>query len=235
LGVSDVKKVYPAFSKMAEVGMVLCIHSEVTHSQVDIFDREPLFIEEIMKPIVKQFPSLKVVMEHISTSEAVEYILSAPDNVAATITCHHLLYNRNHLLVGGIKPHFYCLPVLKRETHRRALLRAATSAHPKFFLGTDSAPHPVSAKETSCGCAGIYTAHAALELYAEAFDQAGALDKLDAFASVYGARFYGLHRNEEKVTLEKKAWVVPHVYDFGGDILKPLRAGETVSWSIVDS
>eukprot|EP00569_Conticribra_weissflogii_P005612 CAMPEP_0171348622 /NCGR_PEP_ID=MMETSP0878-20121228/31414_1 /TAXON_ID=67004 /ORGANISM="Thalassiosira weissflogii, Strain CCMP1336" /LENGTH=354 /DNA_ID=CAMNT_0011853035 /DNA_START=23 /DNA_END=1087 /DNA_ORIENTATION=+ len=234
-GVTDVKKTYPALRAMAELGMILCIHSEVSTPGIDIFDREPVFIEEIIKPLVEDMPSLKIVMEHISTKEAVEYVKSAPDNVKASITCHHLLYNRNSLLVGGIKPHFYCLPILKRETHREALLGAATSGSNKFFLGTDSAPHPVENKETSCGCAGIYTAHAALELYAEAFESVGALDKLEGFCSFYGADHYGLPRNTGRtITLEKKEWTVPDKYEFGKSVLVPLRAGDVVQWSIVE-
>lgn len=232
-GVTDVKKTYPALRAMQQVGMVLCIHSEVSTPGVDIFDREPLFIEQIIKPLVQDMPELKIVMEHISTKEAVEYVLSAPDNVKATITCHHMLYNRNSLLVGGIKPHFYCLPILKREIHREALLKAATSDSDKFFLGTDSAPHEQMRKESACGCAGIYTAHAAVQLYAEVFEMAGALDKLEAFASFRGADFYGLPRNEKRITLEKKAWVVPDKYKFGGGVVVPLRAGESIFWSIV--
>jgi dihydroorotase len=232
-GVTDVKKTYPALRAMAQVGMVLCIHSEVSTPNIDIFDREPVFIEEIIKPLVIDIPELKIVMEHISTKEAVEYVLGAPANVKATITCHHLLYNRNSLLVGGIKPHFYCLPILKREVHREALLQAATSGSDKFFLGTDSAPHATERKQSACGCAGMYTAHAAVSLYAEAFESAGALDKLEAFCSFYGADFYGLPRNERKIVLEKKAWTVPEKYAFGASELIPLRAGESVLWSIV--
>eukprot|EP00579_Thalassiosira_antarctica_P014770 CAMPEP_0201944444 /NCGR_PEP_ID=MMETSP0903-20130614/53110_1 /ASSEMBLY_ACC=CAM_ASM_000552 /TAXON_ID=420261 /ORGANISM="Thalassiosira antarctica, Strain CCMP982" /LENGTH=356 /DNA_ID=CAMNT_0048487441 /DNA_START=48 /DNA_END=1118 /DNA_ORIENTATION=+ len=232
-GVTDAKKTYPALRAMAELGMILCIHSEVSTPTIDIFDREPVFIDEIIKPLVKDMPTLKIVMEHISTMEAVEYVKGAPDNVKASITCHHLLYNRNALLVGGIKPHFYCLPILKRETHRLALLAAATSGSNKFFLGTDSAPHTVEAKESACGCAGAYTAHAALQLYAEAFESVGALDKLEGFCSFHGADHYGLPRNKGKIVLEKKSWVVPMRYDFGVSRLRPLRAGEKVLWSIV--
>jgi len=232
-GVTDVKKIYPAITAMAEVGMVLCIHSEVTGPTIDIFDREGEFIQDIMKPLVADFPNLKIVMEHISTEEAVNYIYSAPDTVKATITCHHLLYNRNALLVGGVKPHFYCLPILKRETHRQALLKAATSGNPKFFAGTDSAPHATHTKETSCGCAGVFTAHGAVELYAEAFERAGAIDKLEGFCSHFGADHYGLPRNTRTLTLEKKSWDVPQMYAFGGSTITPLRAGETIAWSIV--
>eukprot|EP00581_Thalassiosira_minuscula_P007453 CAMPEP_0183710242 /NCGR_PEP_ID=MMETSP0737-20130205/6021_1 /TAXON_ID=385413 /ORGANISM="Thalassiosira miniscula, Strain CCMP1093" /LENGTH=359 /DNA_ID=CAMNT_0025938471 /DNA_START=37 /DNA_END=1116 /DNA_ORIENTATION=+ len=233
-GVTDVRKTYPALRQMAELGMMLCIHSEVSTPTIDIFDREPTFIEEIIKPLVKDMPEMKITLEHISTKEAVDYVLSAPANVKASITCHHLLYNRNALFVGGIKPHYYCLPILKREYHRKALLEAATSGSPKFFLGTDSAPHTVAAKESACGCAGAYTAHAALEMYAEAFESVGALDKLEGFASFYGADHYGLPRNASKIVLEKKSWVVPERYDFGKSVLKPLRAGETMEWSIVE-
>lgn len=238
-GVTDITKLYPTLRAMAEVGMVLCIHSEVSSpSSIDIFDREKEFIERVLIPLVHDMPSsLKIVMEHISTKEAVEYITnSAPSNVAATITCHHLLYNRNALLVSGIKPHYYCLPILKREDHRLALLKAATSGLPKFFLGTDSAPHAIEAKESSCGCAGIYTAHAAIELYAEAFESMGALEKLEGFACHYGADFYGLPRSNasgRKVVLEKKAWRVPEKYKFGTAMVRPLRAGEAIAWSIV--
>ena len=232
-GVTDVRKTYPALRAMAELGMMLCIHSEVSSPDVDIFDRESTFIDEIIRPLVKDMPTLKITLEHISTREAVEYVNSAPPNVCASITCHHLLYNRNALLAGGIKPHFYCLPILKRECHREALLDAATSGSPKFFLGTDSAPHTVEAKESACGCAGAYTAHAAVEMYAEAFESRGALDKLDGFCGHHGADHYGLPRNEKRIVLEKKAWVVPMRYEFGEGEVRPLRAGERVEWSIV--
>lgn len=232
-GVTDVKLCYPALSEMSRLGLVLCIHSEVTHA--DIFDREPVFIEEIMKPLVADFPSLKITMEHISTKQAVDYVLNeAPDTVKASITCHHLLYNRNHLLVGGIRPHLYCLPILKGEEHRQALLAAATSGSHKFFLGTDSAPHAVDAKESACGCAGIFTAHAAIELYTEAFDQVGALDKLEDFGSSFGADHYGIPRSTARIVLEKKAWKVPMSYNFGnGKMVRPLRFGEEIQWTLV--
>lgn len=235
-GVTDIKNTYPALKAMSEVGMRLCIHSEVSTPGVDIFDREKVFIETVIKPLRVDLPNLKIIMEHISTSAAVEYVMSNEDgNLAASITCHHLLYNRNSLLVGGIKPHFYCLPILKRETHREALIRAATSGSHKFFLGTDSAPHDIGSKESCCGCAGCYTAHAALELYAEAFEMMGALDKLESFCSKNGANFYGLPVNTKTITLEKKEWVVPSSYelDEGGLKVRPLRAEETVKWSIV--
>jgi dihydroorotase len=233
-GVTDVKLCYPALNEMSRLGMMLCIHSEVTHA--DIFDREPIFIEEVMKPLVRDFPNLKITMEHISTKQAVDYVLNdAPDTVKASITCHHLLYNRNDMLVGGIRPHLYCLPILKAEDHRQALLHAATSGSPKFFLGTDSAPHAVSSKEAACGCAGVFTAHAAIELYAEAFEQVNALDKLEDFCSSFGADHYGLPRSTSTIILEKKAWKVPSTYDFGdGQRIRPLRFDEEVQWTLVE-
>lgn len=231
LGVTDIKNCYPALQEMSDQNMMLCIHSEVTHA--DIFEREPVFIEEIMTPLVADFPNLRISMEHISTKEAVDFVLSSPDNVKASITCHHLLYNRNHMLVGGIRPHLYCLPILKAEIHRLALVKAATSGSKKFFLGTDSAPHSTDMKEAFCGCAGIFTAHAAVELYAEVFDKVGALDKLEAFCSSNGADHYGLERNTATITLEKKSWRVPRTFDFGdGKGVTPLRAGEEIKWSI---
>lgn len=234
-GVTNVKLCYPALYEMSRVGMMLCIHSEVTHA--DIFEREPVSIEEVMKPLVCNFPKLKITMEHISTKQAVDYVLNcAPDTVKATITCHHLLYNRNHMLVGGIRPHLYCLPILKAEEHRQALLAAATSGSPKFFLGTDSAPHAITAKEAACGCAGVFTAHAALELYAEAFEQKNALDKLEDFCSSFGADHYGLPRSTATITLEKKSWTVPLQFDFGdGQYVRPLRFGEEIHWAIVNN
>lgn len=240
-GVTDVKKTYPALRAMEECGMVLCIHSEVSRPEVDIFDREGVFIAEIMDPLVKDFPKLKIVMEHISTKEAVEYVKASQHPfLKASITAHHILYNRNALLVGGIKPHFYCLPILKRETHRLALLAAATSASPKFFAGTDSAPHTTTSKESCCGCAGVYTAHAAVELYAEAFDSVGKLELFEDFVSRFGAEHYGLERNRRTITLVKKSWDVPKSYRFGEggcevvETVTPLRAGESVAWSIID-
>mmetsp|Transcript_23889 Transcript_23889/g.40564 ORF Transcript_23889/g.40564 Transcript_23889/m.40564 type:complete len:349 (-) Transcript_23889:254-1300(-) len=233
-GVSNVANTYPALETMQEVGMMLCIHSEVTHA--DIFEREPVFIEEVMKPLVAKFPTLKIVMEHISTKQAVEYVLSAPDNVRASVTCHHLLYNRNHMLVGGIRPDLYCLPILKAEVHREALVGAVTSGSPKFFLGTDSAPHPTWAKYSACGCAGVFSAHAAIELYAEAFDKAGKLELLDDFCSKYGAEHYGLARNTKMITLQRKPWTVPKTYDFGdGGTVTPIRAGEQILWTIAEN
>jgi dihydroorotase len=240
-GVTDIRNIYPALRAMAECGLLLLIHSEVSGGPsctVDIFDRESIFIETIIKPLVADMPtSLKIVLEHISTREAVEYVSheDTPSNVAATITCHHLLYNRNDMLGrGGIRPHLYCLPILKRECHRLALLKAATSGNVKFFAGTDSAPHATSDKESTCGCAGIYTAHAAVELYVEAFESVNALDKLRGFLCHFGADYYGLERNTTTmITLEKKSWNVPSVYKFGTGVVRPLRAGETVAWSIV--
>lgn len=231
-GVTALSKIYPAIEAMEEVGMVLCIHSEVSRSEIDIFDREAVFIDEVMIPLVRDFKKLKIVMEHISTDKAVEYVKNGPDNLAASITAHHILYNRNALLVGGIKPHFYCLPILKREKHRLALLAAATSGSPKFFAGTDSAPHVTGDKESACGCAGVYTAHAAVELYAEAFESQGALKNLEAFLSVNGCAHYGMPQNTKKLKLVKKEWTVPATYEFGGETVTPLRAGHTVAWSI---
>ena len=231
-GVTDIRKCEAALSAMEEVGMPLLIHGEVTDLQVDVFDREQVFIDQVLIPLVQHHPRLKVVLEHITTRQAVEFVAEAPAHIAATITAHHLLYNRNAMFQGGMRPHFYCLPVLKREVHRTALIKAAISGNPKFFLGTDSAPHAQSKKEAACGCAGIYTAHAAIELYAEAFELHGALDKLEAFASFYGADFYGLPRNQERITLVKEAWDVPSVIAFESEKLVPLRAGERVQWRL---
>jgi dihydroorotase len=231
-GVTDIRKCIDALQAMAETGMPLLIHGEVTDPQVDVFDREKVFIERTMIALVQQLPSLKIVMEHITTANAVKFVISAPDNVAATITAHHLLMNRNDIFKGGIRPHYYCLPILKREEHRLALIKAATSGNPKFFLGTDSAPHARHTKEAACGCAGIYTAHAGIELYAEAFDAAGSLDKLEAFASFHGADFYGLARNRRHITLVRSAWSVPDEILYGLDTLVPLRGGATVAWKI---
>ena len=233
-GVTDIAKCAAAFSAMEEVGMPLLIHGEVTDPQVDVFDREQVFIERVLAPLLQRHPQLKVVLEHITTQQAVAFVQSAPPQIAATITAHHLLYNRSHMFAGGIRPHLYCLPVLKRETHRAALIAAASSGNPKFFLGTDSAPHAKQVKESACGCAGIYSAHAALELYAEAFEMAGALDKLEAFASFFGADYYGLARNTQQITLVKESWKVPADFEFGADRLVPLRAGEPVSWRLAD-
>uniref|UniRef100_A0A7S2S5F1 Dihydroorotase, mitochondrial n=1 Tax=Mucochytrium quahogii TaxID=96639 RepID=A0A7S2S5F1_9STRA len=233
-GVTDMKKVKTTLQKMAEVGMPLLIHGEVTDQETDLFDRERLFIDSQLRPLVAEMPALKIVMEHITTKDAVDFVTNAPSNVAATITCHHLLYNRNAIFKGGLRPHMYCLPVLKRSTHQEALLGAIKSGNPKFFLGTDSAPHPQSAKESACACAGVFTGHAALEFYAEAFDKVGALENFEAFASFNGADFYGLPRNTKTVTLEKKPLQIPKSYPFGKDgQLVPLRAGETVAWTLL--
>lgn len=229
-GVTDIKNAYPALSKMQELGLPLLVHGEVTDQNIDIFDREHEFIETVLKPLLNDFPQLKVVLEHITTKQAAEFVAQAPDNIAATITPHHLMFNRNVMFKGGMNPHYYCLPILKREIHRQALLDAATSGSKKFFLGSDSAPHAQNNKETSCGCAGIYSAHAAIELYAEVFDNANALDKLEGFASFFGADFYGLPRNKDTITLEKTDWQVPQSYTFANEKLIPLRAGEMIHW-----
>jgi len=231
-GVTDVRRCDDTLQAMADTGMPLLVHGEVTDPAVDVFDRERVFIERVLMPLVERFPRLKVVMEHITTTEAVQFVTAASDRVAATITAHHLLLNRNAIFQGGIRPHHYCLPVLKRESHRQALIGAAVSGNPKFFLGTDSAPHARHTKETSCGCAGLYTAHAGIELYAEAFDAAQALDKLERFASFFGADFYGLPRNRERVTLRRVAWQVPADVAFGADRLVPMRAGAQVQWTL---
>lgn len=232
-GCTNVNNVLPAIEKMAEVGLPFLVHGEVVDAEIDIFDREAVFIDRVMQPLLAKFPNLKVVFEHITTKDAAEFVAAAPDNVAATVTAHHLLMNRNAMLVGGIRPHLYCLPVLKREVHRKALVEAVTSGSKKFFLGTDSAPHAKGTKETSCGCAGMYTAHAALPLYAEVFDLAGKLDQFEAFASLNGPAFYGLPVSTEKVTLVKESWVVPAEYEFADSVVVPLRAGELVQWKLV--
>jgi len=232
-GVTDLTKAYRAIAAMEEAGMPLLLHGEVVDPEVDVFDREAVFIERHLAQLMKDFPRLKIVLEHITTRQAAEFVAAAPSSVAATITVHHLLYNRNAMFKGGIRPHLYCLPVLKREPHRRALIAAAISGNPKFFLGTDSAPHAVGAKEAACGCAGIYSAHAAIELYAEAFEDAGALDKLEAFASFYGADFYGLPRHTDTITLKREAWDVPSSLVLGNETLVPLRAGEVIRWRVV--
>ena len=233
-GVTDFDRVLPTLEAMVDHGMPLLVHGEVTDPVVDIFDRERVFIEEILSPLVDRVPGLRVVFEHITTSDAVAWVLDAPPRVAATITAHHLLFDRNAIFSGGLGPHFYCLPVLKRERHREALLWAATSGNPRFFLGTDSAPHPRHAKEAARGCAGIFSAHAALELYAEAFEEAGALDRLEAFASHHGADFYGLPRNEDTVTLVREDWTIQPTIAFGEHDLVPLRGGETVRWRFIE-
>ncbi|MGL4447595.1 dihydroorotase [Shewanella sp.] len=231
-GVTDIKHIYPVLQAMQEVGMLLLVHGEVTDSSIDIFDRERIFIETILSNIVADFPLLKIVLEHITTQDAVDFVTQASDNVAATITAHHLLYNRNHMLAGGIRPHFYCLPILKRNTHQQALLAAATSGNKKFFLGTDSAPHAKDKKEAACGCAGSYTAHAAIELYAEAFAAVNALDKLEAFASFNGPDFYQLPRNRDTITLVNKPWEVAATYPLGDTQVVPIRAGEQLEWQV---
>jgi dihydroorotase len=233
-GVTDLKKCYPVIETMQSERMPLLVHAEVTDSEIDIFDREKVFIERHLEPLVREFPDLRLVFEHVTTREAVDFVMSGSERIAATITAHHLLYNRNAMLAGGIRPHYYCLPILKRESHQQALTEAAISANPKFFLGTDSAPHARGSKECSCGCAGCYTAHAAIELYAEAFERAGALHRLEGFASLHGADFYGLPRNQGTITLQKQDWQVPGHYPFGDDKLVPLRAGETIFWRLID-
>jgi dihydroorotase len=229
-GVTDLQHAYPTLEAMQREGLLLLVHGEVTDPEVDLFDREQAFIDTKLIPLRRDFPALKIVVEHITTREAVQYVGEAGPQTAATITAHHLLYNRNAIFLGGVRPHYYCLPVLKREEHRRALVAAATSGSTKFFLGTDSAPHPAHLKEHASGCAGCYTALSALELYAEAFEAAGALDRLEAFASFHGPAFYGLPRNEGTVTLRREPWVLPEAVPFGEAQLKPLRGGETLSW-----
>ncbi|WP_193166243.1 dihydroorotase [Microbulbifer hainanensis] len=232
-GVTDIANIYPALEEMQNCGMKLLLHGEVTTHDIDIFDREQVFIEKTLARLVEDFPSLKIVLEHITTAHAAEFVQNARDGVGATITAHHLLYNRNHMLVGGIRPHYYCLPILKRGYHQSALIEAATSGSPKFFLGTDSAPHAQNKKENACGCAGCYTAFSAIELYAEAFDRAGKLDKLEGFASEFGPDFYGLPRNEGSITLERKPWALPQSLEMGGEALVPLAAGEPLNWQLV--
>lgn len=231
-GVTDLKKIYPVLAAMQNAGMHFLLHGEVTDSAIDIFDREKVFLDRTFSQVVRDFPALKMVLEHITTADAAAFVAEAPANVAATITAHHLLYNRNHMLAGGIRPHYYCLPILKRSTHQQALIKAATSGSPKFFLGTDSAPHTKDKKEAACGCAGSYTAYAAIELYAEAFEDAGALDKLEGFASHFGADFYGLPRNTDTITLIKQDWQVPDTLSLGDQPLVPLRAGEILRWQL---
>ena len=231
-GVTDISKTYGVLEIMEQQGIPLLVHAEVTDAGVDVFDREKAFIDQHLEPLTVRFPALKVVLEHVTTCEGIDFVVHAADNVAATLTAHHLLLNRNAMFKGGIQPHAYCLPVLKRETHRQALLEAAISGKRKFFLGTDSAPHARNRKETACGCAGIYTAHAALELYARVFEEAGSLDKLEAFASHFGADFYGLPRNTTTITLEKTDWQVPNSYPLGDSAVVPLFAGETLHWRV---
>ena len=231
-GVTNINNVMPALAAMAQTGLPLLIHGEVTDSQIDVFDREAVFIDTILKPLLEKLPNLRVVLEHITTRQGVQFVKSNEKNVGGTITAHHLLLNRNAIFQGGIRPHHYCLPILKREEHRQALLEAATSGDNRFFLGTDSAPHILGKKETSCGCAGIYTAHAAIELYTEAFEAANALDNLEAFAAFNGADFYGLPRNQNKITLEKLTWQVPPAFPFQNESVIPFRANETISWKL---
>ena len=231
-GVTAIEKCFPVLEAMAQAGMPLLVHGEVTDTAVDIYDRERVFIDRTLAPLVERFPELKVVMEHITTLEAAQFVTAAPPRVAATITAHHLLMSRNAMFAGGLRPHLYCLPILKREIHREALVAAAISGNPKFFLGTDSAPHARHTKENDCGCAGMYTAHAGIELYAEAFAAENALDRLEGFASFFGADYYGLPRNTEKMTLVKESWPVPASVPLGPDTLVPLRAGAAVDWKI---
>lgn len=232
-GVSQLSKIYPVLEMMQQYQIPLLIHGEVTEDQYDIFDREKIFIETKLQSIIKDFPELRIVFEHVTTEDAVDFVLSTDNHIGATITPQHLLYNRNAILAGGIRPHYYCLPVLKRETHRKALIKAATSGNPKFFLGTDSAPHLTHSKENSCGCAGCFSAHAAIELYAEAFEKANALDKLEGFASFFGADFYQLPRNQKTITLTKSPWTVPSYYPIDTEnTITPLRANETINWKM---
>ena len=233
-GVTDINKVIPTLKQMAKSKMLLLIHSEVADQNIDVFDREKVFIDKVLRPLIKQIPDLKIVLEHVTTQDAVEFVMESPDNIAATITAHHLLYNRNAIFKGGIRPHMYCLPVLKREQHRMALINAIKSGSKKFFLGTDSAAHAKSTKEASCGCAGVFSAVSAIELYAEAFEEAGAMENFEAFSSFNGPDFYGLPRNKTKIRLIKQDWIVPEQIKLkGNDVLIPLRAGEVVKWKKV--
>ncbi|UTW45336.1 dihydroorotase [bacterium SCSIO 12696] len=231
-GVTDLNKVHIALEAMEKTGIPLLLHGEVTDSDIDIFDREAVFIDRHLGPLRQKFQGLKMVLEHITTRQGAQFVADADTNMAATITPQHLLYNRNHMLVGGIRPHFYCLPILKRDIHQQALIEAATSGNPRFFLGTDSAPHAKNRKENACGCAGCYSNHAAIELYAEAFEQAGALDKLEGFASFHGPDFYGLARNSETITLARNPWQIPDAVALGKDTMAPLAAGQTLNWKL---
>lgn len=234
-GVTGLDKIQPVLERMEKRGLVLCVHGEMPGTEVDTFDRERVFIEQALSVLVRRYPGLKIVFEHITTSEAAQFVRAVGNNMAATITPQHLMFNRNALFSGGLRPHHYCLPVLKRENHRQAILEAVASGHPRFFLGTDSAPHARNTKETSCGCAGCYSAFAGIELYAEIFDQAGILDRLEAFASLNGAAFYGLPPNSDKITLQRKEWTVPDAFDYlDGDTLVPLKAGETLGWQLTN-
>jgi len=233
-GVTSMLSAYPVIEQMQKEGVPLLVHGEVTHAEIDVFDREKVFIEKVLSPLLENFPELKVVLEHITTKEAVDFVSDSKENVAATITAHHLLANRNHMLVGGIRPHYYCLPVLKRQSpHQEALIAAATSGSAKFFLGTDSAPHDKHQKESACGCAGVFSAHAAIELYAEAFDRENKIERLEGFASHYGADFYGLQRNSDTIMLEKKSWTVPASFEFADSEVVPFFAGESLSWRLL--
>lgn len=233
-GVTSMLSAYPVIEQMQKKGVPLLVHGEVTHAEIDVFDREKVFIEKVLSPLLENFPELKVVLEHITTKEAVDFVSDSKENVAATITAHHLLANRNHMLVGGIRPHYYCLPVLKRQSpHQEALIAAATSGSAKFFLGTDSAPHEKHQKESACGCAGVFSAHAAIELYAEAFDRENKIERLEGFASHYGADFYGLQRNSDTIMLEKKSWTVPASFEFVDSEVVPFFAGESLSWRLL--
>lgn len=231
-GVTQLDNIYPVLARMEKIGMPLLLHGEVTDTEVDIFDREAVFIDRHLGKLINNFPALKIVLEHITTRDGAQFVAEASARVVATITPQHLLFNRNQLLAGGVRPHYYCLPILKRQHHQQALIAAATSGNPSFFLGTDSAPHSTHRKETACGCAGCYSNHAAIELYAEAFDQAGALDKLEGFASFFGADFYGMPRNTDTITLQFSPWQSPTSLPFGSDTLTPLGAGETRQWSV---
>ncbi|HEX3603974.1 MAG TPA: dihydroorotase [Steroidobacteraceae bacterium] len=234
-GVTDIKHVHTVLARMEKLGMRLLVHGESPQPDVDVFDREVHFIDTVLAPLLERFPALQVVLEHITTERAVEFVSTARRGLAATITPQHLLHNRNAIFSGGLRPHYYCLPILKRERDRQALLGAATSGNPRFFLGTDSAPHENGAKESACGCAGMFTAHAAIELYAEAFDSAGKLDRLEGFAAHFGADFYGLPRHPETITLLKEPWIAPEKYPFGGGTLVPYRAGEPLGWRLVST
>lgn len=232
-GVTNVENILPALAEMEKQDLILCVHGEVTDCSIDIFDREAVFIEQVLQPIVKKFPNLRIIFEHITTADAVEFVKAQSDNVAATVTAHHLLFNRNDMLAGGIRPHYYCLPILKRNIHQQALLDAVASGNKKFFIGTDSAPHLTSAKEASCGCAGAYTAFHAMELYAEAFESVNALDKLEGFASFYGADFYRLPRNKQIITLEKQTWQLPENLSMRDSTVTPILSGENIHWKKV--
>jgi dihydroorotase len=233
-GVTDIAKTYGALERMASLGLPLLVHGEVTDADVDVFDREAVFIERVLAPLHRRLPALKIVLEHVTTAEAVAFVSEAGPSIAATITAHHLVINRNALFIGGLRPHMYCLPIAKREKHRQALRRAATSGNPQFFLGTDSAPHPAPDKESACGCAGIFTAPAALEIYAQVFAEEEALDRLEGFASLNGPRFYGLPANERRITLRRRAWRIPPRIDAGGTAIVPFLAGEEIAWTIDD-